>query len=139
MSFGIGIGDIALVTRSAWRLYKACKESSDEFSRLSGDLMSLHAVLCETQDFMCENSQNIDVSRRYRLSMLCDSCRSVLDELDVIVTRYESLSTQAQRTWDRVHFGMKDLSDIRNRLVTSVSLLTAFYSAMQRCVCLFFF
>ncbi|KAK0639166.1 hypothetical protein B0T16DRAFT_237703 [Cercophora newfieldiana] len=130
MSLGIGAGDLVLVARSAWRLYKACKDSSEDFARLSTELMSLHAVLNETNEFLIENQDSIEVSRRHRLTILCDGCHSVLDELDTIVTRYESLGTQAQRTWDRMHFGLRDLSDIRSRLVSSVTLLTAFNSSM---------
>jgi hypothetical protein len=129
MSFGIGVGDVALVARSAWRLYKACKESSEDFSRLTTELLSLHAVLNETHDFMAENP-HLDLSRRHRLSMLCEQCQSTLEGLDAVVARYESLGTHAQRTWDRMRFGLKDLSEIRDRLVSSVTLLTAFNTAM---------
>jgi hypothetical protein len=134
MSLGIGVGDLALVAHSAWRLYKACKDSSEDFARLSTELMSLHAVLTETNDFLIENHDSIDISRRNRLTILCTGCRSSLDELHAIITRYESLSTQAQRTWDRMHFGLRDLSDIRNRLLSSVTMLSAFNSAMVKCV-----
>ncbi|KAK0737928.1 hypothetical protein B0T18DRAFT_483061 [Schizothecium vesticola] len=130
MSLGIGVGDLALVVRSAWRLYKACKDSSEDFARLSTELMSLHAVLTETNDFLIENHDNIDISRRNRLTVLCTGCRSTLDELHAIVARYESLGTQTQRAWDRAHFGLRDLSDIRNRLLSSVTMLSAFNSAM---------
>lgn len=133
MSFGVGVGDLALVTRSAWRLYKACKESSEDFARLSTELLSLHAVLNETHDFLMENPR-LDTSRHHRLSMLCDQCNSTLEGLDSIVTRYESLGTQAQRTWDRMRFGLSDLSDVRERLVSSVTLLTAFNTVMIKYV-----
>jgi hypothetical protein len=129
MSFGVGVGDIALVARSAWTLYKACKESSEDFARLSGELMSLHAVLTETEDFLHENPR-LDASRRHRLELLCDNCRVTLNDLEALVTRYDSLGTHAQRTWDRMRFGLKDLSDVKGRLVSSVTLLTAFNTAM---------
>ncbi|KAK0613356.1 hypothetical protein B0T14DRAFT_277292 [Immersiella caudata] len=130
MSFGIGAGDLALVARSAWRLYKACKDSSEDFARLSTELMSLHAIMIETNEFLVENHDSMDLSRRHRLTILCDGCQSALDELNTIYTRYESLGTHAQRTWDRMHFGLRDLSDIRNRLVSSVTMLSAFNTAM---------
>ncbi|RYP36538.1 hypothetical protein DL767_003361 [Monosporascus sp. MG133] len=130
MSFGVGVGDLTLVVRSAWRLYKACKDSSEDFALLSAELMSLHAVLIETQDFLTENQTTLDASRRHRLEMLCDGCRGALDDLDALMGRYESLGTQAQRTWDRMRFGLRDLSDVKGRLVTSVALLTAFNTAM---------
>src|SRR5690349_7160092 len=108
MSFGVGVGDLALVARSAWRLYKCCKESSEDFARLSTELLSLHAVVNKTHEFLADNP-SLDVSWRHRLTMVCDNCRGALDDLDAIVARYESLGTHAQRTWDRMRFGLKDL------------------------------
>ncbi|GAB1317973.1 hypothetical protein MFIFM68171_08183 [Madurella fahalii] len=130
MSSGEGFDGLTLVTSSCWRLYKACKDSSEGFARLSTELISLHATLKETHDILVENGAETEVSRWYRLSMLCDGCRATLDELDAIITRYDSLGTQAQRVWDRVNFGLEVLSDIRERLVCSVTLLTAFNMAI---------
>ncbi|KAK0631111.1 hypothetical protein B0T17DRAFT_530160 [Bombardia bombarda] len=130
MSFGIGVGDIALIIRTSWRLYKACKESSEDFARLSTELMSLHAVLGETRDFLAENTDRLDASRRNRLEILTAGCNSVLTDLDALVTRYDSLGTQAQRAWDRVRFGLTDLADVRGRLVSNTTLLNAFNTAM---------
>lgn len=129
MSFGIGIGDVVLVSGLAWDLYKACKESSENFRRLSAELMSLHAVLKETEDFLKEHP-DMETSRRNRLEILTDGCNMTLRDLQAIVKRYDSLSTQAQRTWDRMHFGLQDLSEIRSRLVSSTTLLTAFNTSV---------
>jgi hypothetical protein len=125
MSFGIGIGDIAVVSGLAWRLVKACKESSEDFRRLSTELVSLHAVLLETKDYL-EEHKDLGVSRRHRLEILCHGCSDALGVLEGLVNRYESLGTHAQRTWDRMRFGLKDLSDVRSRLVSSTTLLNAF-------------
>ncbi|RYP07516.1 hypothetical protein DL764_002445 [Monosporascus ibericus] len=133
MSFGVGVGDLTLVARSAWRLYKACKESSEDFAQLSVELMSLHAVLIETQDFLTENQTTLDASRRHRLEILCDGCCGALDDLDALVGRYESLGTQAQRTWDRMRFGLRDLSDVKGSSSTAriERKLTKFLTEVQ--------
>ncbi|KAJ7658970.1 hypothetical protein B0H17DRAFT_1096429 [Mycena rosella] len=126
MSFGFGLGDIVLVMNLTWKLYKSCKESPEDFRRMSIELMSLHAVLCETRDYLEEHGEELADSRKYRLSMLMDNCQSPLLDLEALYLRYESLSTQAQRSWDRVRFGLKDLSDVRQRLISSTTLLTSF-------------
>jgi hypothetical protein len=130
MSFGVGIGDIVAVSGMAWKLYKNCKESGEDFRRLTTELMSLHAVLAETKDYLDDHKNELEVSRQYRLNILCDGCMTTLCELDSLYRRYESLSTQTQRSWDRARFAMKDLSDIRNRLVTSTTLLSSFHTAL---------
>ncbi|PKS11159.1 hypothetical protein jhhlp_002920 [Lomentospora prolificans] len=129
MSFGVGAGDVLLISSLAWKLFKACRDSSSDFKRLSADLISLHAVLLETEDYLREHA-DLDTSRLNRLNIICNNCRSSLADLEDIVERYESLGTQAQRTWDRVCFGMKDVSDISQRLVSSTTMLSAFNIAL---------
>lgn len=130
MEFSIGIGDIILVSSLAWKLYKAFKDADDDFKQVSTDLMSLHAVLHETQDYLRDHGGALDTSRRNRLEMLVDGCKPVLQELDDIFDRYNRLGTQAQRAWSRVRFGLKDLTDLRSRLVSNTTMLNAFNIAL---------
>ncbi|KAJ7745713.1 hypothetical protein B0H16DRAFT_1321519 [Mycena metata] len=130
MSFGFGVGDIVLATSLAWRLYKGCKEASEGFRRMSSELLSLHAVLSETSDYLEEYGGELPESRKNRLNTLVDGCLISLQELEALYTRYESLTTQSQRTWDRMRYGLKDLSEVRQRLISSISMLTAFNTAL---------
>ncbi|KAJ7932654.1 hypothetical protein B0H13DRAFT_2650661 [Mycena leptocephala] len=77
MSFGLGMGDIFLVTTLTWKLYKSCKESSEDFRRMS-----------------------IELCRCTLFSYPMEGCKSSLEDLDALYRRYDSLSTQAQRSWD---------------------------------------
>ncbi|CRK13231.1 hypothetical protein BN1708_002587 [Verticillium longisporum] len=129
MSFGVGIGDVVLVSGLAWKLFKAYKDASEDFKQVSTDLMSLHAVLRETEDYLQEHT-DLDTSRINRLHMLCDACKPILDELESLITRYDSLGTQAQRTWDRMRFGLQELADLRSRLISSTTMLSAFNIAL---------
>ncbi|KAJ7712542.1 hypothetical protein B0H16DRAFT_1342290 [Mycena metata] len=130
MSFGFGVGDIVLAASLAWRLYKGCKESSEGFRRMSSELISLHAVLSETSDYLEEYGGELPDSRKNRLNTLIDGCLNSLQELEALYTRYESLTTQSQRSWDRMRYGLEDLSDVRQRLISSTSMLTAFNTAL---------
>ncbi|KAJ3863593.1 hypothetical protein EV359DRAFT_82217 [Lentinula novae-zelandiae] len=129
MSFGIGIGDVYLVSKFAWTIYKSCKDSGDDFKRLSNEVASLHVVLKETEDYVHEFT-DFDTSRSYRLKILTDGCNDILKDLEKLLNSYESLGTQAQRTWDRMRFGLEDLTDMRSRLVSQATLLTAFNSTL---------
>ncbi|KAJ7017397.1 hypothetical protein C8F04DRAFT_467943 [Mycena alexandri] len=130
MNFGVGAGDIVLVTTLVWKLYKSCKESSEDFQRMSRELSSLYAVLGETSEYLEEYGEELPDSRKYRLNMLMDACSLSLKELQALYTRYESLNTNSQRTWDRMRYGLKDLSEVRQRLITSTTMLTAFNTAL---------
>lgn len=129
MNFGVGVGDVLMVAGIAWRLYKKCRESSEDFRRLSTELASLDAVLRETAEYVEEHG-NLDISRRNRLEILCQGCASTLNDLEGLVSRYESLGTQSQRTWDRMRFGLNDLSEVRSRLVSTTTLLNAYNTTL---------
>ncbi|KAM0270232.1 hypothetical protein ACHAQH_009514 [Verticillium albo-atrum] len=129
MNFGVGVGDVVLISGLAWKLFKAYKDASDDFKQVSTDIMSLHAVLRETEDYLQEHT-DLDISRVNRLQMLCDGCKPILDELEALVTKYDSLGTQAQRTWDRMRFGLQDLAELRSRLISSTTMLSAFNIAL---------
>lgn len=130
MEFSIGLGDIIIVSKLAWKLYKAFKDADDDFRQVSSDLMSLHAVLHETVDYLRDHGDALDQSRRNRLRMLVDGCMPVLEQLSDLYERYDSLGTQAQRAWSRIRFGLRDLSDMRSRLVSSTTMLNAFNIAL---------
>ena len=105
---------------------------------MSTELMSLNAVLGETRDYLAEHGQELEDSRKNRFSILMEGCQNSLQDLDALYHRYESLSTQAQRSWDRMRFGLKDLSDVRQRLVSSATMLTSFNTALIKFVFTFF-
>ena len=128
----VGVGDIVVVGTLAWKLYKNCKESSAEFKRISSEVASLHVVIKETEENVDE-SQGLSPSREARLTILLDGCKEVLSDLDRLLNNYESLGTQAQRTWDRLRWGMAGLADVRSRIISNTTLLTAFNSSLTRC------
>ncbi|KAI0449109.1 hypothetical protein F5B21DRAFT_495495 [Xylaria acuta] len=130
MSFGVSFGDLVLASTLAWRVYKACKESGENFQRLSSEVASLHVVLKETEDYLSEEVRDLDISRVNRLRILTDGCHDTLKDLEKLIRSYENLGTQAQRAWDRFRFGLQDLTDIRSRLVSNVTLLTAFNASL---------
>lgn len=135
MSFGVGIGDIILLGTLTWKLYKNCKESSAEFNRISSEVASLHVVIKETEEYVSE-TEGLSPSRDARLTILIDGCKEVLTELESLLNNYESLGTQAQRSWDRVRWGLEELADVRSRIISNTSLLTAFNSSLAKYVSL---
>ena len=60
-----------------------------------------------------------------------DGCDKVLNDLQSLVVRYESLGTQSKRTWDRMKWSNDDVAEIRARLTSNVAVLTAFISTSQ--------
>lgn len=131
MSFSGGVGDLIILGTWTWTLYKNCKESSTEFQRISSEVASLHVVIKEAEEHINEN-QAVSPSRDARLNILIDGCKDVLVELEKLLNKYESLGTQAQRTWDRMRWGLEEVADVRSRIISNTTLLTAFNSNLAR-------
>jgi hypothetical protein len=124
MSFGNSTGEIVALGQLAWKVYKSCKDAPESFKNISQEALSLHALLLELGENL--PAQTLSSTRQARLKTIGDGCRSVLEELQSLVHKYESLGTQSKRTWDRVKWGYNDIADLRSRLSSNVLLLTAF-------------
>jgi len=84
-------------TDCAWTLYKDCKNSSEDFQRISQEVASLHVVLKEAADLL-EFGNPVDLgSKSERLTVLIQGCNDTLAEVRNLLDKYESLGTQAQR------------------------------------------
>ncbi|KAK0667052.1 potassium channel AKT1 [Cercophora samala] len=129
MCIGVGAADIAKLTATAWKLYKSYKDAPEDFSRLQTELMSLHAILSEISDTLAEMDE-LDTSRRNRLAILTDGCEGVLQDMQAVYARFDSLGTQQQRTWQRMRMGVEDLSGLRDRLVSCCTMLTVWNVAV---------
>ena len=124
MSFGCSIGDIILLTQLTWKVYKSCKGVPESFKNISQEVLSLHALLKETEEIL--SAQALSETRQARLKIIGDGCYNALDELQNLVDKYESLATQSKRTYDRLRWGHEDIMELRSRLVSNTVLLTAF-------------
>ena len=130
MSFGFSVGDFCTVTTLAWQIYKACKDSSDDFKNLSNEVASLHIVLKESSEHLQE--EDLDLERQKSLVGIGQGCEDVLKDIESRLDKYESLGTQSQRTWDRMQFGLEDTSKLKDRLLRSTTMLSGINSAITR-------
>lgn len=126
MSSGIDTDHLSQVSALAWELYKACKDSSDEFKRISQEVASLHVVIKETEEYLSESKGLSSPTREQRLATLIEGCDEVLKTLKRLLDGYDTLGTQAQRTWDRMRWGLEDLAEVRSKIISNTTLLTAF-------------
>lgn len=98
MSFGFSTGDLIGLGTLAWNIYMKCKQSSDDFKRLSHEVASLYAVLKEAEEYIQE-TKGLNPVHDVKLLVLVNGVKDALEELQRMLDSYESLGTQAQRTW----------------------------------------
>ena len=131
MSFGFGLGDFISLSALAWNCYKSCRDSSEQFQRISGEVGNLKAVLDETIEAVQDN-QPLSRTREERLMRVMEECQQVLIDLEKLLNSYESMNTQTQRTWDRFRFGMEDVAGVRSRLISHTTTLGALSQGILR-------
>lgn len=124
MNFGFSLGDFVILSQIAWNLYKACKDAPEEFKNVSQEVLSLHAVLKEVEETYSDVT--ISAAQQSRLKIFEDGCRGVLEDLQKILDKYNSLGSNTKRTWDRLGWGSKDIAKLRSRLTSNTVLLTTF-------------
>jgi hypothetical protein len=131
MSFGFSLGDVISLSTLAWNCYKSCRDSSEQFQRISGEVGNLKAVLDETIEAVQDN-QPLSRTREERLMRVMEECQQVLIDLEKLLNSYESMNTQTQRTWDRFRFGMEDVAGVRSRLISHTTTLGALSQGILR-------
>ena len=124
MSFGFSVSDFIAVGRLCWKTYKRCKDSTGIYAELSGEVSGLFAVIKETEELL--GQQELTEAQKGRLLSHQKSCEKLLEDLNALLSKYQSLGTKSQRTFDRLRFGSQDLSGIRQRMITNVTILDAF-------------
>jgi hypothetical protein len=134
MNFGVGAGDVFSVTMLAWNLYRNCKNSGPEFKRVADDLKNLHAVLKDIEETVEHDSTGLSRTRSERLKEFKDDTWSVLEQLTKELEKYGSLDTKTQKKWDALRWGLKDVSDIKMRLIAITTNLNAFSAAITKYV-----
>ena len=122
--YGFGVGDFVAVSTLAWNVYKSCKAAPGSFSNISNEVLSLHAVLKEADETIFRSP--LPPERQARLKTVGNGCQRVLSDLQTLVDRYENLGTQSKKTWDRMKWGAEDIFEIRSRLISNTTMLTAF-------------
>ena len=151
--FGISVGDIIGVGSLAWNIYKACKSSasksilksmlltiskgksaSAEFEEVAREVNTLHTAIKELGDEAHDGGSILnrtDGSKKTELEEIVRNCRSVLVELEKILTKYNSLGTKSKRTWDRIRFGAEGLQAIREKLTFHTSSINLFLTTLS--------
>jgi len=89
MSFGYSVGDSVAVGQLAWLVYKSYRDVPESFKNISLEVLLLHAVLEDAEETLSE--QPLPASRQESLVAVTAGCQGVLQDLQALVEKYESL------------------------------------------------
>ncbi|KAH8906659.1 hypothetical protein BR93DRAFT_627398 [Coniochaeta sp. PMI_546] len=131
MSFGIGLGDIILLTKFATEVCRACKHSADEFKTISAEVNNLRVVFEDIADIIEQDRSALTQRRSERLADLIANSQSVLQDLQSELKHYASLNTKTQKKYEILRFGFKNIAEIRMRIISTNTSLNSFYGSLS--------
>ena len=132
MSFGFSVSDLFTVPQFAWQVYKACRDSSSEYSELSCGLLSLHAVVTTSQELL--ESVIVNAKQSANLIAIGNGCYTTLKYIEKQLSRYDSLGSQHKRLWHRIRWSVEKVADVRMRMISHTAMLAAFNSTLTKYV-----
>lgn len=95
-----------------------------EYHNLASETKQLGDII-ESFEYSIER-RTIAARSQEELKEKITGCKDVLKDLEAVLSQYESLGSQQKRTWDRLRWDKERTKDIRARLTSNVTLLTAF-------------
>ncbi|KAL9118170.1 MAG: hypothetical protein Q9187_005289 [Circinaria calcarea] len=114
VSLGYSIGDFITVGHLAWNVYRSCKDAPGSFSNIFLEVLSLHAVLKEVGEILSDGDDgSISAAQSARLSTLKDGYEGILEDLQDLIKKYESLDTKSKRAWDQLGWGLQNIAELR--------------------------
>lgn len=142
MSFGYSIGDAVLLTQLAWKTVQNARKACGEHDELTREVVSLHVVLRRLEQEVEKPGNPIHDGKssdtyKEELKAIVDGCKKVLNVLDQVLTKYNTLSEQersGRKLWQRIRFEnnkMRDLMEQRGKLTYYTSAISLFLNMIS--------
>ncbi|KAF6222250.1 hypothetical protein HO133_001336 [Letharia lupina] len=137
MSFGVGVGDILAVSKLARSVWSQVRDSSDQFNAIRNEVAGLHLVL----EDVAQNSSRCRLSGKQKsdLSSLMEGTQSLLEEIAVVLEKYESLGKEsstigakAEKALKKIRWDQDAIRGFRSRVISNTTLLDAYNSSLTR-------
>jgi hypothetical protein len=133
MSFGYSVGDVVALIQLAWNTYQGARKACGEHDELTSVVGSVHGVLQRLHRELANPESLLNHASddpRHELSDLGSGCQQILNIMNTIVSKYNTLAEQKRspkKIWKKIQFGngeMHDLADLRSKLSTYTSAIS---------------
>ncbi|KAF2837880.1 hypothetical protein M501DRAFT_910152, partial [Patellaria atrata CBS 101060] len=134
MSFGFGVGDIVTCSRLAVKTYDALKSAPSEFADLRLEIGSLNSTLKALAEEEKSPTSLIHLStpsRRADLRIIIENCKTGLEALQSIASKYHSLAPSEKTSIrELLRFAAKDKQGLREKLAIHTSSFNIFLTSL---------
>ena len=132
-SSGFSVEDLIHVGQSARSVFERCQgPSAGPYGSLAGDVLQLGNTIKDLQ--VLTKQRALAPEREAELLEIGKSCYGSMAQLEIMLTSYKSLGTHDRRARNDP-MSDKAARDMRARLLSSITLLSAFYSDIRRYYC----
>ena len=124
MNFGFGVGDIMAISKLASKVYTAYKDAPNDYKHVAEEVKSLQIIInTAAQHF---ESTTLSGNNRQDGQEVLKGCQSVLEDLNSLIQKYNSLASNSTNTIQRVMLSTEDIATLRSRLTSNTTLLSSY-------------
>ena len=148
---GLGSDDFLAIGALVWKVYSAYADAPGQFHNFSAEILSLHVVVKNVEQQLCtlaelEGDQTGSASHpgsggktlrlnskdTENLKTLFEGLQSIVAQLDALLVKHQRLASN--RRISMKEWGKEDLAGLRERIHTTISMLTGFNANLAKCV-----
>jgi len=153
MSFGFKVRDILAVGTLVRNVYTAYAGAPEQFQNLSQEVLSLHVAARKVEDQLGISGYaetgvgsatvtrqpdsggigNLSRKDKDDLRMLYDGLQTLMKEMDDLLKKSQNSALHGNPI-DRLRCGQEDLAELRDKVRSNITLLTAFNMRLAECV-----
>src|ERR1700733_149174 len=128
MAFGCSFSDIVTLVQLTTGAYSNWKNACGEYTEITGELASLNVILkVLSTEATTPNGPLQRGSANYRdYSTLLNNSTAIVTQLNDVIVRFQNLGQSRRSNWDRLRFANRNLNEMRSKLTSHISLLSAF-------------
>ena len=110
----------------ALKVYTAYKDAPGDYRNISDEVESLHIIIKKAAQHF--ESPTLSDNSRQEGQKVLKGCQNVLEDLDVLIIKYNSLASSASssQVLQRIKLGAEDIATLRVRLISNTTLLNGF-------------
>ena len=119
------MGDIVAISGLAVRVYTAYQDAPDDYSHISDEVQSLQILINKAARYFKHTT--LKNNSRQEGQQALTGCRDVLEDLNSLIEKYNSLSSsRTSLVLRRIKLGIEDIASLRVRLISNTALLNGF-------------
>ncbi|MCJ1417968.1 hypothetical protein MMC32_004313, partial [Xylographa parallela] len=137
MSFGFSIGNFLAIIELARRVRRDFAGAPAQFRQIVGEVRSLVIILEDVEESL--STDTFGKSQEKNINDILEGCQHVLEDTEATLKKYSTLDTQskslrerAKKAWKQLKWEPDDIRDLRNRIVSNLTLLNSFIEGVSR-------